>query len=163
MLKGATLDARRVTAGFKPPKSAEVKFPSQVAANSFPEGGTQPSVKLWHETYSSAGTTQPSPAVPGSNGVCGPSLPGTGMAFAGAPVSARWRSRCAERGLRQADCVAARPAAECWRLQSSSCCGPTIPQVWPGLSSGDLKAQGRMAFMASGGAASIFIPSAPRH
>ena len=82
-----------------------------------------------------------SPAVPGSNGVCGPSLPGTGMAFAGAPVSARWRSRCAEHGLRQAGCVAARPAAGCSKLQSSGCCGPTFPQVWPGMSSAGLEAR----------------------
>ena len=55
------------------------------------------------------------------------------------PVLARWRSRCAERGLRQAGCVAARPAAGCSRLRSFICCRPTSPQVWPGMSSADLE------------------------
>ena len=93
-----------------------------------------------------------SPAVPGSNGVCGLSLPGSGMAFAGTLVSARWRSRCAKRGLRQAGCVAARPAAGCSRLQSFICCGPTIPQVWPAWQAPASKpaALGRTAFMVSG-------------
>ena len=43
--------------------------------------------------------------------------------------------------MRQADCVAARPAAGCSRLQSFICCRPTIPQVWPGMSSAGLKAR----------------------
>ena len=53
----------------------------------------------------------------------------------------RWRSRCAERGLRQAGCVSVRPAAGCLRLQSFVCCGPTSPQIWPGLSSAGLEAR----------------------
>ena len=57
------------------------------------------------------------------------------------PILARRRSRCAERGLRQAGCVAARPAAGCSRLQSFICCGPTIPQVWQGMSSAGLEAR----------------------
>ena len=53
----------------------------------------------------------PSPAVPGLNGVCGLLLSGAGMAIMrAAPVVARWRSRCGGRGLRQAGCVAACPA-----------------------------------------------------
>ena len=54
---------------------------------------------------------------------------------------ARWRSRCAERGLRQASGVAARSAAGCLRLQSFICCGSNIPQVWPGMSSAGLEAR----------------------
>ena len=46
-----------------------------------------------------------------------------------------------KRWLRQADCVAARPAAGCSRLQSFIYCGPTIPQVWPDMSSADLEAR----------------------
>ena len=67
--------------------------------------------------------------------------PGPGWRSRATPVLARWRSRCAERGLRQAGCVAARPAAGCSRLQSFICCGPTIPQVWPGMSSAGLEAR----------------------
>ena len=57
------------------------------------------------------------------------------------PVLALWRSRCSARGLRQAGRVAARPAAGCSRLQSFICCGPTVPQVWTGMSSAGLKAR----------------------
>ena len=77
----------------------------------------------------------PSPAVPGLNGVCGLSFPGAGIAFAGGPAAARWRSRCGGRGLRRAGRVAACPAAGCLRLSSLICCAPIIPQVRPGMSS----------------------------
>ena len=43
--------------------------------------------------------------------------------------------------MRHAGCVAARPAGGCSRLQSFICCGSTIPQIWPGLSSADLEAR----------------------
>ena len=43
--------------------------------------------------------------------------------------------------MRQAGCVAARPAAGCSRLQSFIRCGPKIPQVWPGMSSDGLEAR----------------------
>ena len=82
-----------------------------------------------------------SPAVPGSMASAGFRSPETGWRARATPVLARWRSRCAERGLRQAGRVAARPAAGCSRLQSSICCRPTIPQVWPGMSSAGLEAR----------------------
>ncbi len=97
--------------------------------------------RIWHETFLPLGKPTRSPALPGSNGVCGLALPGTGMAFADGPRFGRWRSRCAERGLRQADCVAARPAAGCSSLQSFICFGLASPQVRPGMSSAGLEAR----------------------
>ena len=69
-----------------------------------------------------------STAVPGSNGVCGwpPFRP------ASDPVAQS--AAC----VRPA-CVAARLAAGCSRLQPFICCGPTIPQVWLGMSSAGLE------------------------
>ena len=70
------------------------------------------------------------PAVPGSNGVCGPSLPATGMAFADAPFRpagdpVAHSVACVRRLCR-------RPSGgRSSRLQSFICCGPTSPKVWP--------------------------------
>ena len=61
-------------------------------------------------------------------------------AFAGGPVAARWQSRCGGPGLRQAGRVAACPAAGCSRPQSSVCCVPIVPQVWPGMSNASFEA-----------------------
>ena len=75
-----------------------------------------------------------SPAVPGLNGVCGLALSGAGMAFAGGPrcgpPAIPWRRR----GLRQAGCVTACPAAGCSLPWSFICCVPISPQVRSGMS-----------------------------
>ena len=97
---------------------------------------------IWHETLSSAGHTSPHPQLcRGRTASAGVRSSEPGGRSRATPVLARWRSRCAERGLRQAGCVAARPAAGCSRLQSFICCRPTIPQVWPGMSSAGLEAR----------------------
>ncbi len=98
--------------------------------------------RIWHETFLPPGTPQPLPSRTGVERHPQTFAPRSRDGVRGRPpVLARWRSRCAERGLRQAGRVAARPAAGCPRLQSSICCGPTIPQVWPGMSSVGLKAR----------------------
>ena len=97
---------------------------------------------IWHETFLPLGTPQPIPRCAGAERrLRAFALRSRDGGSRATPVSARWRSRCAERGLRQADCVAARPAAGCSRLRSFICCRPTIPQVWPGMSSAGLKAR----------------------
>ena len=96
---------------------------------------------FWHEIFLPLVTSQPVPSCAGVERhlqACAPQSR-DGVRGLPLPVVARRRYRCAERGLRQAGCVAARPAAGCSRRQSFICCGPTIPQVWPGMSSAGLE------------------------
>ena len=97
---------------------------------------------FWHETFLPLGTPHPLLNCTGVGRRLWAFAPRNrdGVRRA-APVSARWRSRCAERGLRQASRVGARPAAGCSKLQSFIRCGRTIPQVWPGMSSTGIEAR----------------------
>ena len=63
-----------------------------------------------------------------------PSCAGDERRLRAAPVVARWRSRGGGRGLRQAGCVAACPAAGCSLPWSFICCMPISPQVRSGMS-----------------------------
>ena len=95
---------------------------------------------IWHETFLPLGAPQTVPRCAGvKRASAGFRSPEQGWRSRATPVLARWRSRGAERGLRQAGCVATDPAAGCSRLQSFICCGPASPQVWPGMSSTDLE------------------------
>ena len=92
---------------------------------------------IWRETFNfPRAHFARSPAAPGSDGVCGPSLSGAGIAFAGGPrcgplaIPLR-RARLASGRLRRRLSGSRMPEAAVLHL----CCVPIIPQVRPGMSS----------------------------
>ena len=127
----------RVLAGFASSRPRRIRF---VRVRGGAESMESLWIILWHETFLPLGTTQPVPRCSGVERRLRASAPRNRDGVRGRPPFwPSWRSHCAERGLHQAGCVAARPAAGCSRLQSFICCRPTIPQVWPDMSSADLE------------------------